>query len=55
METLQQCDGDLDQEFGWIKKAYFKRVLVVHPDKGGSDADFRLVNTGFELLRTLFE
>lgn len=47
--------GSLDEEFSRIKKAYFKKVLVSHPDKGGSADDFRDVQTAFELLRTMFE
>ena len=47
--------GSLDEEFSKIKKAYFKKVLVSHPDKGGNADDFRNVQTAFELLRTMFE
>jgi DnaJ-class molecular chaperone len=33
-----------------IKNAYRKKVLITHPDKGGSSNDFILVNQAFELL-----
>jgi curved DNA-binding protein CbpA len=36
-------------------RAYHQKVLIVHPDKGGSEEIFRLVNSAFEVLRNLFE
>ena len=36
-----------------IKKAYRKKVLTTHPDKGGHANDFILVNQAFELLINL--
>ncbi|CAN0086778.1 unnamed protein product, partial [Sphacelaria rigidula] len=47
--------SNLTEEFAIIKRAYFKKVLVVHPDKGGSAKEFRDVNESFELIRSLFE
>lgn len=38
-----------------IKTAYKKRVLVVHPDKGGSKETFDEVNTAFQKLERLIE
>ena len=52
--ALGACQG-LQQEFGFIKKAYFKRVLACHPDKGGDPAVFRDVQGAFEVLRDLFD
>lgn len=50
------CDcADLDEEWGAIKKAYFKKILRCHPDKGGDAAEFRDVNAAFEVVRGLFE
>jgi hypothetical protein len=40
------CDS-LDSEFKILKKAYFKKVLVVHPDKGGTAATFRKTQAAF--------
>lgn len=42
-------------EWALIKKAYFKRILAVHPDKGGDAAVFRDVQASFEVLRQLFD
>ena len=36
-----------------IKNAYRKKVLITHPDKGGSSNDFISVNQAFELLLNL--
>ena len=44
----------LDDEFKLLKKRYFKLVLRVHPDKGGSPVQFRRVQTAFEVLREMF-
>jgi NAD-dependent DNA ligase len=52
--VLSGCCNLLD-EFQAIKKAYFKKILVVHPDKGGDPEAFRLANKCFEHLRTMFE
>jgi len=45
----------LDQEWSVIKKAYFKKILVAHPDKGGDSDSFRKIQTSFELLREIYE
>lgn len=54
VEELRGCTN-LTEEFTTIKRAYFKKVLIVHPDKGGNAEEFRDVNTSFELIRSLFE
>lgn len=46
---------NIQDEFSKIKKLYFKKVLVCHPDKGGNPDDFRTVQTSFEVLRDLFD
>ncbi|CAM9650572.1 unnamed protein product, partial [Ectocarpus fasciculatus] len=51
---LTRC-ASLMEEFTAIKKAYFKKILVVHPDKGGDAAEFRDVNSSWELIRKLYE
>lgn len=51
---LTRC-ASLTEEFTAIKKAYFKKILVVHPDKGGDAAEFRDVNSSWELIRKLYE
>ena len=38
---------NLDDEFKVIKKAYFKKILVVHPDKGGTKELFQMVNEAY--------
>jgi curved DNA-binding protein CbpA len=53
-ESLEQC-ATLSQEFNIIKKAYFKQCLQTHPDKGGDEADFRKLNSCFEILRSIFD
>lgn len=50
-----ELSGSLDDEFKTIKKSYFKRVLVLHPDKGGDPEAFRSVQTAFEILRDFYE
>jgi ABC-type tungstate transport system permease subunit len=65
-KTVRQClatlgninfEGcaDLEQEFKAIKRAWMAKVLLVHPDKGGNPAEFRDVQTSFEVLRQLYE
>jgi len=49
-EFFEGCSG-VNEEFSRIKKAYFKRVLATHPDKGGDAEEFRRVQTSFEVLR----
>ena len=48
------CAG-IDDEWKIIKRAYYAKILVVHPDKGGDAASFREVNVAFELLRGYFD
>ena len=58
LELLEvNLDGcvTLEDEFKVIKRAYHKKALVTHPDKGGSGEAFRLLNTAFESLKELFE
>jgi len=45
----------LNEEWNFIKKAYFKNILTCHPDKGGDAVVFRAVSAAFEVLRELFE
>jgi curved DNA-binding protein CbpA len=45
----------LDDEWSVIKKTYFKRILIAHPDKGGDNDTFRKIQTSFEILRDLYE
>ena len=33
--------GNIEDEFKVIKKAYHRKILVAHPDKGGDAATFR--------------
>lgn len=82
LAPLKACNSLVD-EFHLIKRTYFRKILVAHPDKGGDPAgnsfyllhmethsvvsanlprrhslfhaEFRLVNTAFELLRSVFE
>ena len=35
--------------------AYFAKILVSHPDKGGDAAVFRDVQTSFESIRQLYD
>ena len=41
----------LQDEFRAIKKAYFRKILVAHPDKGGDPEVFRSVNAARESLK----
>ncbi|KAI8897827.1 hypothetical protein BC833DRAFT_592187 [Globomyces pollinis-pini] len=52
--SLESCSS-LDEEFKLIKKAYFQKILKVHPDKGGDAGEFRAVNTAWETIRVIFE
>lgn len=51
---LGRCSS-LTEEFTAIKRAYFRKILVVHPDKGGDAAEFRDVNSSWELIRKLYQ
>ena len=48
LAKLAACQS-LDEEWKAIKKAYFKIILVQHPDKGGDPAIFRDIQTSFEV------
>jgi len=52
--ALSSCTN-LSEEWTKVKKAYFKKVLATHPDKGGDAAVFRTAQEAFEVLRSLFE
>ncbi len=57
-ETLKKTHYDIigiakDATASEIKKAYFKKVLQVHPDKGGSNDEFRMVQQAYEVLRDI--
>ena len=45
----------IEDEWKVIKKAYFSKILISHPDKGGDPAVFREIQTSFEALRETFE
>ena len=63
MKSCLACLGEfdfidcvtLDEEWSVIKKTYFKKILVAHPDKGGDNDTFRKIQTSFEILRDLYE
>jgi hypothetical protein len=46
---LSECES-VAEEFVRIKKMYFKRVLVAHPDKGGDPDEFRAVQVSLPAL-----
>lgn len=50
---FSRCD-DVESEFKAVKRAYFKRALATHPDKGGDPSEFREINASFEVLREMF-
>ena len=54
VECLQSC-ASVKEEFGVIKKCYFERALVSHPDKGGNADSFRLLQEGWEFIRELVD
>ena len=63
-ECLEGCGVDagalaehanLDDQFRAIKRAYHKKMLEVHPDKGGDAVQFRDCRAAFETLRDVFE
>jgi hypothetical protein len=51
---LSECVS-LADEFKVIKKHYFKKILVAHPDKGGDAETFRQLNEAFQKIRVAFE
>ena len=40
-----------DEQFNQIKRAYRKKALIHHPDKGGNHEQFLILQTAFEYLR----
>lgn len=42
-------------DFEEIKKAYKKRAQAVHPDKGGSEAEFLKVKEAYDKLKSAYE
>jgi len=44
LDLKKDCDDNA------IKKAYKKAALMYHPDKGGTDEQFQLVNEAFKVL-----
>ena len=47
--------ANVDDEWKLVKKAYYKKALATHPDKGGDAAEFRDVQSAFEVLRDFFD
>jgi curved DNA-binding protein CbpA len=54
VEHFQNAES-VEQEFSAIKKLYFQRVLIAHPDKGGDAAVFREIQENWESLRDLYD
>ena len=54
-EFFEGVAGYLDAEFARLKRAYFKKVLKAHPDKGGDPAVFRDVQSSWEVIRDMYE
>merc|ERR1711865_340544 len=52
--ALKEC-ATFQDEFKLVRKAYLKRCLATHPDKGGDEQDFRRVNESFEFLKCIYE
>jgi hypothetical protein len=46
-KILGVCHGSCDEE---IKQAYRQRILLAHPDKGGSSAQFLSLQSAYETL-----
>ena len=42
---------NIDDEFKIIKRSWHKKVLECHPDKGGSEEEFRAVQAAFDVLK----
>ena len=47
--------GDVAEEFKVIRRAYHRKVLATHPDKGGDAQEFRDVQSAFEVLREFYD
>ena len=54
VDILAEC-SNIEEEFGIIKKCYYKVCLKAHPDKGGSAEAFRNANEAFETIRDIYE
>ena len=54
IEDFADCES-IDEEFSVIKRSYFKKVLKLHPDKGGDVVQFRAVQSAFEVLRDMYD
>ncbi|KAL7541643.1 hypothetical protein ACHAXR_011088 [Thalassiosira sp. AJA248-18] len=50
---FEECDG-IDEEFKVIKKAWTRKVMREHPDKGGDPAAFRATHAAFRVLRDVY-
>ena len=50
---LGECVG-VNAEWRLVRKAFFKRALAEHPDKGGDPAAFRELHAAFEALRAAY-
>ena len=53
-ENFSGC-SNIEEEWKVIKRAYFAKILVAHPDKGGDAAEFRDIQTSFESIRQLYD
>ena len=42
---------NIEDEFKIIKRSWHARVLATHPDKGGSEEEFRAVQAAFDVLK----
>ena len=51
----ESVKSSAEDEFSFVRKVYHEKLLVVHPDKGGSAAAFRTVNSAFEVVRRVYE
>lgn len=52
--ALSGC-ADLAEEFSILKKAFHRKILKDHPDKGGDAGTFRATRSAFEVIRDLYE
>ena len=53
-DALKECDN-FEMEFTYVKKIYHTKILLVHPDKGGSVAEFREVRTSWDAIKKVFD
>lgn len=51
---FENCTS-LEDEWVQVKGAYFKKILLCHPDKGGNAEVFRNVLATFETLRGMYD